>query len=82
MLRILAAAAVVASLAAPASATEITNSRSKSAKKQRCETTTEIGSRLARKRICMSEAEWREMRAQTRTDVEKILAQKQWEEND
>lgn len=82
MFRVVLAALAAASLAAPASAEEITNSRSKSAKKQRCETTTEIGSRLARKRVCMSEAEWREMRAQTRTDVEKILAQKQWEEQD
>lgn len=82
MVRFAVAAIVLCSLSLPAGAAEIINSRSKSAKTQRCETTHEIGSRLARKRICMSEAEWREMRAQTRTDVEKILAQKPFEEQD
>ena len=76
MLRLVAGAIIILGLAAPTAAQEKKPSASKTATKQRCEVQQEIGSRLGRKRVCMSEAEWRQMRADTRTEVEKILAQK------
>ncbi len=37
-----------------------------------CETVSMIGSRLAKKRICASRAEWQEMRLRDRQEVDKI----------
>lgn len=41
-------------------------------KERICETVSMIGSRLAKKRICASRAEWAEMRLRDRQEVEKI----------
>lgn len=62
--------------AAALAQTEVTTNRSKSIKTQRCETQAEIGTRLAKKRICMSEAEWRELRQRTRTDLDQGVSQR------
>lgn len=37
-----------------------------------CETVTQIGSRLSRKRICATRAEWAQRRLQDRQDAEQI----------
>ncbi len=77
MVKALVAALCAAALASPVAAeSEASSERSKSDKKMRCESSADLGSRLSRKRVCMTEAEWREMRARTRTDLEKFLAQK------
>ena len=41
-------------------------------KERICETVTMIGSRLGKKRVCASRAEWQEMRLRDRQEVEKI----------
>lgn len=41
-------------------------------KERICETVTVIGSRLGKKRVCASRAEWQEMRLRDRQEVEKI----------
>ena len=75
MIRTLIAAVVI--LASPALAEDTTvKPGSKSFKKQRCVTATEIGTRLAKKRICMTEAEWRDMQQRTNTDMSQVQGQK------
>jgi hypothetical protein len=70
-------ASVLLLLAPPAFAqTETSNSRSKTFAKQRCMTHTEIGTRLAKKRTCMSEAEWREMQQRTNFEVSQVQGRK------
>lgn len=77
MLRTLIAAATILSLAGPALAEDsAVKSGSKSSRKQRCVTAPEIGTRLAKKRICMTEAEWRDMQQRTNTDMSQIQGQK------
>lgn len=41
-------------------------------KERVCETVTVIGTRLGKKRVCASRAEWQEMRLRDRQEVEKI----------
>ena len=44
------------------------------AKAMRCTTDTEIGTRLAKKRTCMTEAEWREMQQRPNLEVSQVRA--------
>ena len=77
MPRTLIAALAILSLTGPALAENSTvKSGSKSFKKQRCVTVPEIGTRLAKKRICMTEAEWRDMQQRTNTDMSQVQGQK------
>jgi hypothetical protein len=77
MIRALIAAVGILNLASPAFAADTTvKSGSKSFKKQRCVTVPEIGTRLAKKRICMTEAEWRDMQQRTNTDMSQVQGQK------
>ncbi len=74
-LAVLASALIMAAPAALAQ-TEATNSRSKPFAKQRCVTHTEIGTRLSKKRTCMSEAQWREMQQRTNFEVSQVQGRK------
>ncbi len=77
MIRALIAAVGILSLATPVFAADTSvKSGSKSFKKQRCVTVTDIGTRLAKKRICMTEAEWRDMQQRTNTDMSQVQGQK------
>ncbi len=77
MIKALVAALCVIGLAAPAAAeTQTSSKRVKSDKVQRCVTHHEIGTRLAKKRVCMSEKEWRQLQQETRRDLDQTLGQK------
>ncbi len=76
MLRSVLSAVVLLAVAAPAMAETEVGTKSRSLKKQRCVTHKEIGTRLAKKRVCMSEAKWREMQQETRRDLDQALGQK------
>jgi hypothetical protein len=76
MIKALISGLFALSLAAPAAAETEISTKSKDLKKQRCVTQKEIGTRLAKKRVCMSEAKWREMQQETRRDLDQALGQK------
>lgn len=76
MFRSVMSAIVLLAVAAPAAAETQISTKSKDLKKQRCVTHKEIGTRLAKKRVCMSEAKWREMQQETRRDLDQALGQK------
>jgi hypothetical protein len=77
MIKILIGGLALLSLAAPAMAETEVGTKSKSLKKQRCVTHKEIGTRLAKKRVCMSEEKWRALQQETRRDLDQALGQKQ-----
>lgn len=61
--------------AAPASAADVKKKGSADDSSRKiCETVEEIGSRLARKRICMTKAEWQAVRQETRMSLDKATA--------
>ncbi len=74
-LTVLASALIFAAPAALAQ-TDTASSRSKSFGKQRCVTHTEIGTRLSKKRTCMTEAEWRDMQQRTNFEVSQVQGRK------
>lgn len=79
MIRVLISGLVLLGLAAPAMAETTIGSKSKSPNKQRCVTHQEIGTRLAKRRVCMSEAKWRALETQNRIDIDQAVNQKQWQ---
>ena len=79
MTRVLLSGVILLSLAAPATAETKIGTKSKSPNKQRCVTHHEIGTRLAKKRVCMSEAKWRAMETQNRIDIDQAVNQKPWQ---
>jgi hypothetical protein len=79
MIQVLLSGILLLSFAAPAMAETKIGSGSKSPNKQRCVTHHEIGTRLAKKRVCMTEAKWRALETQNRIDIDQAVNQKQWQ---
>ena len=68
-------AAAVAATAQPAAAPAAVEEDGQ--QKVVCRTITEIGSRLNRRRVCRTKAEWDELEVQTRQVVERVQMNKQ-----
>ena len=79
MIKVLIGAIALSSLASAATAETKIGSGSRSPNKQRCVTHHEIGTRLAKRRVCMTEAKWRALETQNRIDIDQAVNQKQWQ---
>ncbi len=79
MLKFLMGAAVVAATAAAAQAPNAPTRSGPDNDPEEivCVNEQVIGSRLARRRVCRTRAEWEQLRDQTRTVVERVQFQKQ-----
>ena len=64
-----------ASAAAETSSEATKKARNSDPNKLICETSIETGSRLARKRTCLTAAQWEEQRRQNRMDIERQQTQ-------
>lgn len=72
----LAAAAATLIFASGASAAE--GSKHRNPNKRVCKTITETGSRLNKTRACHTQAEWEELRRQTKQKIEHIQNNRPW----
>ena len=68
----IAAAAVAATAQTPAATAENNNTQEKVV----CKSVSEIGSRLNRRRVCRTRAQWEELESQTRQTVERVQSTK------
>ena len=73
---LLSAAAMALFCATGASAAE--GSKHRDPNKRVCKTITETGSRLNKSRACHSQAEWEELRRQTKQKIENIQNNRPW----
>ena len=73
--RMALAALAAFALAAPASAKNESPTKEKDPNEMLCETQKEIGSRLAKKRTCMTRAQWAERRALDRQTIQRSQTQ-------
>lgn len=71
----LAIVAVIPATAATPSAVQQQSSTASDANEKICESISVIGSRLAKKRVCATRAEWEEQRRQDRQAMEQIQKQ-------
>jgi hypothetical protein len=71
----LAILAVIPAMAATPSAAQQQSSTASDANEKICESISVIGSRLAKKRVCATRAEWEEQRRQDRQAMEQIQKQ-------
>ena len=72
VVRLLAMAIAAASVAAAPAAPQAAPASAPDPNEKICENVSMIGSRLTKKRICATRAEWAERRLQDRQDAEKI----------
>lgn len=66
---------------APSESSGSTPRASNSSTKMVCRSEAESGSRLNRRRVCVSQAEWDEQRRLSRMDVEKAQTNRSWCKN-
>ncbi|MDQ4088592.1 MAG: hypothetical protein M3177_11385 [Pseudomonadota bacterium] len=77
----LVSAVAVAATAQPAATTAAPEEKPAAEEKTICRNVSEVGSRLSRRRVCATKAQWDEMNAQNRLAVDRIQGGRQTQGN-